>query len=1325
MRGLRHGCVSSFAVILICMASICLATTSAAQQLEDELRRTSSEELARQAMESGDAIRGAIAFFQPAMACAKCHAVNDLSFDGIGPNLSSSSDKQLSDAELVDSILEPSKKIRDGYVSVRLLTDDGQVKTGRILSEDADHILLRELEGNSSSWSKDAIEAITPSDVSLMPAGQVNTLSGKQAFLDLIRYLIDIRDGGPQRAAALQPHPSLLVFSVPEYEEHLDHAGLIAQWNDDSFQRGEAIYQRVCANCHGTLEREGSLPTALKFAQGKFKNGSDPLSMYRTLTRGFGMMTAQTWMVPQQKYDVIHFIRSAYLRAHNAAQYVEIDKNYLSKLPTGDTFGPEPSSIELWTAMDYGPTLTHTYEISRMDNDKADPNFAYKGIAVRLDSGAGGVSRGSHWSIFDTDTLRLASFSSRSDSTPDSQAFIDWRDIQFNGEHAIHPHVTGTIHLQNGIGPGWGRPGSDRMNDEFIDQFRDDARVEGRDGRRYGPLPREWAQYRGMYLFEDQAIFSYSVGNTQVLESPLLVAAVAGSAPTYGRTFSVGPREQDLVIQVAQSDGTAKLIYPQASDPRTASVVEFQIDQQAAEVNATSWSSDQYFQRPADNLLSLSQNDFSITARIKTTEGGTLVALTQSGKKWVPNGRSLFIRDGHLCFDIGWLGCVESKQKINDGQWHDIGLSWQYASGETRLFVDGNQVAKGMLASQEPLEDAVLRIGFTNDNFPGPQSAFSGQLDEVRLYNRFLSQEEITQQPAAGLQAQWSMQNPKQAVAKDLSGHSLDLSLVAGNSSNDPPGTGTIAGFYPADTELSWERAGSNLRIRVPAGNDALHFTLWTSDANVDSSTAAVALTNHQILAAQPRDLQAMMLGGPARWPQKIETAWTQGTEQGAFAVDILESPEPNPWLAQTRFTGLDFLPDSRIAVCTWDGDVWLVTPLAEQTRLSWQRIASGLFQPLGIKVIEGEIYVLCRDQLMRLHDLNNDQEIDFYECINNDHQVTEHFHEFAMGLQTDEAGNFYYAKSGRHALAAVVPQHGTLLRVSKDGAQTDILATGFRAANGVCLNPDGSFFVTDQEGFWNPKNRINWVTPAENGQTKFYGNMYGYHDVTDTSDAAMEQPLCWITNEFDRSPAELLWIPEGRWGSLSGSLLNLSYGYGKAFLVPHENVNGVVQGGMIELPLPTFPTGIMRGRFHPSEGDLYVCGMFAWAGSATQPGGLYRIRKTGKELVMPVHLRALKSGMELQFTAPLDPSSVSPEHVQVKTWSLKRSANYGSPHINEHPLVVTECVLSDDGKTLHIQLPEIEPTWCMEIRYQLRSQSGEVIEGTLHNTVHTLGSEH
>ena len=133
---------------------------------------------------------------------------------------------------------------------------------------------------------------------------------------------------------------------------------------------------------------------------------------------------------------------------------------------------------------------------------------------------------------------------------------------------------------------------------------------------------------------------------------------------------------------------------------------------------------------------------------------------------------------------------------------------------------------------------------------------------------------------------------------------------------------------------------------------------------------------------------------------------------------------------------------------------------------LKWRRIACGLFQPLGVKIVKDQIFVTCRDQLVVLRDLNGDGEIDFYECFNQDHQVTEHFHEFAMGLQTDDVGNFYYAKSARHALTSVVPHHGTLLRISADGSKTDILAKPvFRAAQNGDVPEPGRDVCGDRSG--------------------------------------------------------------------------------------------------------------------------------------------------------------------------------------------------------------------------------------------------------------------
>jgi hypothetical protein len=508
-----------------------------------------------------------------------------------------------------------------------------------------------------------------------------------------------------------------------------------------------------------------------------------------------------------------------------------------------------------------------------------------------------------------------------------------------------------------------------------------------------------------------------------------------------------------------------------------------------------------------------------------------------------------------------------------------------------------------------------------------------------------------------------------------------------------------------------------------------LNFTVWLG--RVENAEQATSLCE-MVRLKQDLDLRSLTQGGPPRWEQTLTTDVLLGQDKGPFAADVLTEPEANPWLAQTRLTGLDFFNDGdRAALSAWDGDVWLVSGLSRLPnetpddpehvpQLTWQRIASGLFQPLGLKIVDGRIYVMCRDQLVILHDLNGDGETDYYENFNNDHQVTDHFHEFAMDLQTDAEGNFYYAKGARHALPALVPHHGTLLRISRDGSRTDILARGFRAPNGVCVNGDGTYYLTDQEGHWTPKNRINLIEVGG-----YYGNFWGYHDVDDPSDDAMDPPVCWVTNSVDRSPSEILKVDSDIWEPLQGSLLNLSYGYGKVYILPNETVDGVTQGGICELPIPPFATGIMRGRFRREDQQLYACGMFAWAGSQQRPGGFYRIRYTGKPVHLPVGLRAYKNGMAVTWSGELEQQAASdPANYAVKVWSLKRSASYGSDHHNERKLAVRSASLSANGRTIFLEIPEIQPTMSMEVRYSIRAAGGQRVSGFVHNTIHRLRDE-
>ncbi len=60
------------------------------------------------------------------------------------------------------------------------------------------------------------------------------------------------------------------------------------------------------------------------------------------------------------------------------------------------------------------------------------------------------------------------------------------------------------------------------------------------------------------------------------------------------------------------------------------------------------------------------------------------------------------------------------------------------------------------------------------------------------------------------------------------------------------------------------------------------------------------------------------------------------------------------------------------------------------------------------------------------------------------------------------------------------------------------------------------------------------------------------------------------------------------------------------------EEVDGRPQGGIVRFPLK-FDTGIMRARFNPADGQLYVAGLRGWQTDAGHDGALQRVRYTGK----------------------------------------------------------------------------------------------------------------
>ncbi len=112
-----------------------------ASQLEARLLADDPATLADDAKKFGDAKRGAVLFYQPQMACLKCHAVTGES--PLGPVLSGKRD-DATDESLVEAVLRPSKQIRKGFETTIVVLNNGKSLTGLLAEDTPQRVVLRE-----------------------------------------------------------------------------------------------------------------------------------------------------------------------------------------------------------------------------------------------------------------------------------------------------------------------------------------------------------------------------------------------------------------------------------------------------------------------------------------------------------------------------------------------------------------------------------------------------------------------------------------------------------------------------------------------------------------------------------------------------------------------------------------------------------------------------------------------------------------------------------------------------------------------------------------------------------------------------------------------------------------------------------------------------------------------------------------------------------------------------------------------------------------------------------------------------------------------------
>jgi cytochrome c len=411
-----------------------------------------------------------------------------------------------------------------------------------------------------------------------------------------------------------------------------------------------------------------------------------------------------------------------------------------------------------------------------------------------------------------------------------------------------------------------------------------------------------------------------------------------------------------------------------------------------------------------------------------------------------------------------------------------------------------------------------------------------------------------------------------------------------------------------------------------------------------------------------------------------------------------LSQARPDEFLP--KVAGMDFLPDGRLVVSTWDaaGAVYVLDNVqsGDPKQIKVKRIAQGLAEPLGLKVVDGQIFVLQKQELTRLVDTNGDDVIDEYQCFAKGWRASANFHEFAFGLVYKD-GYFYAALAiainpGGASTRPQIPDRGKVVKISAKDGSIEFVARGLRTPDGVGMGPDGEIFIADNQGDWLPSSKILHVKP---------GAFYNSYAVDSAAVAGMpvQQPVVWLPqDDIGNSPTQPIVINDGPY---KNQLLHGDVCYGGLQRVFMEKINGDYQGCVFR-----FTQGL-EGATHRlvwgPDGALYV-GMIGNPGNWGQQGklwyGIQRMKYNGESAFEMLAVRAKSNGMEIEFTEPLrEGDGWDVDHYQVKQWRYEPTVNYGGPKIDETAMAVKSATVSEDRKKVFLEIEGLKPLHVVHIQ--------------------------
>ncbi len=542
-------------------------------------------------------------------------------------------------------------------------------------------------------------------------------------------------------------------------------------------------------------------------------------------------------------------------------------------------------------------------------------------------------------------------------------------------------------------------------------------------------------------------------------------------------------------------------------------------------------------------------------------------------------------------------------------------------------------------------------------------------------------------------------------------------------------------GDTPVRERLLAEGGGVARHVHVGPHGKTLHLRTGPGETDWLALPPSSKPTAHRISIAPNGGVTVGPLGAspaafaPARrWKSPVKTGpAVPPAKDGPWVFDDVPLPVPNPWKRNVRLTDLEFFPDGRAALVTYDGDVWIAEGLAADAKgANWSRFASGLHEPQSLCLVDGVIHVFDRNGIVKLIDTDANGEADWYANVSNAVAQSAETRNYPMDMIPAPGGGFFLALGGQIG-STIGKYNGVVVKMAPDGEHFEVIATGFRQPY-LGYDPEtGILTASDQQGNWKPATPIYRVE-----QGRYFGFQPEKFRDKVTHPASIAPPEVWIPHFVNQSGASQVWIKTdqgggARMGGLNGSLVHLGYNRPeifKIYLDPKGN-----HGAVMPI-LSGFPAGLLNGRVHPVDGLLYVTGFQIFGSSGSRISGLFRVHRGGQPDLLPREIVAEKRGVLLTFEAPLDAGLAADlGRYSADRWNYHQTHEYGSGNFrtdNDKPgqvaLPVSSAKLSKDRRSLFLGIRDMSPSHALRVTCRIPAPGVDRVEN-VYLTVHALPS--